>query len=74
MGTCKVKHKMCLSAGVKARLYLIDFKLPAKHGGCHFSLVSDVNPAMPIYNMTSLKIPKGNQNPKELIRLQEHLH
>ena len=36
-------------AGVKARLYLIDFKFPAKHGGCHFSLISDVNPSIPIY-------------------------
>ena len=25
-------------ADVKARLYLIDFKFPAKHAGCHFSL------------------------------------
>ena len=36
-------------AGVKARLYLIDFKFPAKHGGCHFSLISDVTPSTPIY-------------------------
>ena len=51
------------SSGVKACLYLIDFKFPAKQGGCHFSLISDVNPYMPIYNVKSLKIPKGNQNP-----------
>ena len=36
-------------ADVKARLYLIDFKLPAKHAGCHFSLISDVTPSIPIY-------------------------
>ena len=36
-------------AGVKARLYLIYFKFPAKHGGCHFSLISDVTPSTPIY-------------------------
>jgi hypothetical protein len=26
---------------LKVRLYLIDFKFPAKHTGCHFSLISD---------------------------------
>ena len=36
-------------AGVKARLYLIDFKFPAKHAGYHFSLISDVTPSIPIY-------------------------
>jgi hypothetical protein len=36
-------------ADVKAHLYLIDFKLPAKHAGCHFSLISDVTPSIPIY-------------------------
>ena len=36
-------------AGVKARFYLIDFKFPAKHAGCHFSLISDVTPSIPIY-------------------------
>jgi hypothetical protein len=35
--------------GVKARLYLIDFKFPAKHAGCHFTLISDVTPSTPIY-------------------------
>ena len=34
---------------LKARLYLIDFKFPAKHAGCHFSLISDVTPSIPIY-------------------------
>jgi hypothetical protein len=44
-------------AGVKARLYLIDFKFPAKHAGCHFSLISDVTPFIPIYlfSLTALK-------------------
>ena len=28
-------------ADIKVRLYLIDFKFPAKHTGCHFSLISD---------------------------------
>ena len=36
-------------ADVEARLYLIDFKFPAKHAGCHFSLISDVTPSIPIY-------------------------
>ena len=35
--------------GVKARLYLIGFKFPAKHAGCHFTLISDVTPSTPIY-------------------------
>ena len=35
--------------GVKARLYLIDFKFLAKHAGCHFTLISDVAPSTPIY-------------------------
>jgi len=34
---------------VKARLYLIDFKFPAKHAGWHFSFISDVTPSIPIY-------------------------
>ena len=34
--------KIFTRADVKARLYLIDFKFPAKHAGCHFSLISDV--------------------------------
>jgi hypothetical protein len=34
-------------ADVKARLYLIDFKFPAKHAGCHFSLISVVIPSIP---------------------------
>jgi hypothetical protein len=36
-------------ADVKARLYFIDFKFPAKHAGCHFSLISDVTPSILIY-------------------------
>jgi hypothetical protein len=36
-------------ADVEARLYLIYFKFPAKHAGCHFSLISDVTPSIPIY-------------------------
>jgi hypothetical protein len=36
-------------ADVKAHLYLIDFKFPAKHAGCHFPLISDVTPSIPIY-------------------------
>ena len=36
-------------ADVKACLYLIDFKLPAKHAGCHLFLISDVTPSIPIY-------------------------
>jgi hypothetical protein len=36
-------------AAVKARIYLIKFKFPATHGGCHFSLICDVNPSIPIY-------------------------
>ena len=37
--------------------YLIDFKFPAKHAGCHFSLISDVTPFIPIYlfSLTALK-------------------
>jgi hypothetical protein len=36
---------------------LIDFKFPAKHAGCHFSLISDVTPSIPIYlfSLTSSK-------------------
>ena len=30
-------------------IYLIDFKFSAKHAGCHFSLISDVTPSIPIY-------------------------
>jgi hypothetical protein len=41
-------------AGVKARLYLIDLKFPAKHAGCHFSLISDVTPSIPIYQFLSI--------------------
>jgi hypothetical protein len=33
----------------KAHLYLIDFKFPAKHAGCHFPLISDITPSIPIY-------------------------
>jgi hypothetical protein len=33
----------------QARLYLFDLKFPAKHAGCHFSLISDVTPSIPIY-------------------------
>jgi hypothetical protein len=33
----------------QAHLYLIDLKFPAKHAGCHFSLISDVTPSIPIY-------------------------
>ena len=36
-------------ADVKARLYLIDFKFPAMHAGCHFPLISDITPSIPIY-------------------------
>ena len=36
-------------ADVKARLYLLDFKFPAKHAGCHLFLISDVTPSIPIY-------------------------
>ena len=36
-------------ADVKACLYLIDFKFPAKHADCHLSLISDVTPSIPIY-------------------------
>ena len=42
-------------ADVKARLYLIDFKFPAKHAGCHFSLISDVTPSIPIYLFNCIK-------------------
>ena len=35
-------------ADVKAHLYHIDFKFPTKHAGCHFSLISDVTPSIPI--------------------------
>jgi len=35
--------------GVKARLYLIDFKFPANHAGCHFTFIIDVTPSTPIY-------------------------
>ena len=38
-----------LMTDVKARLYLIDFKFPAKHAGCHFSLISDITPSILIY-------------------------
>ena len=43
--------------GVKAHLYLIDFEFPAKHAGCHFSLISEVTPSIPIYlfSLTSSK-------------------
>ena len=41
--------KILQGAGVKARLYLINFKFPANLGGCHFSLICDVNPSIPIY-------------------------
>jgi hypothetical protein len=34
---------------LKARLYLIDFKFPAKHAGCHLSFISGVTPTIPIY-------------------------
>jgi hypothetical protein len=33
----------------KAHLYLIDFKFPTKHAGCHFPLISDITPSIPIY-------------------------
>jgi hypothetical protein len=36
-------------ADVKARLYLINFKFPAKHAGCHFSFISDATSSIPIY-------------------------
>jgi hypothetical protein len=36
-------------AGVKARLYFIHFNFQANLGGCHFSLICDVNPSIPIY-------------------------
>jgi hypothetical protein len=36
-------------ADVKACLYLIDFKFPAKLSDCHLSLISDVTPSIPIY-------------------------
>ena len=44
-------------ADVKTLLYLIDFKFPAKHAGCHFSLISDITPFIPIYlfSLTALK-------------------
>jgi hypothetical protein len=42
-------------ADVKARLYLINFKFPAKHAGCHFSLISDVTPSIPIYLFNCIK-------------------
>ena len=45
----KWKHDFFSRAVVKAPLFLIDFKFPAKHGGCHFPLISDVNPSIPIY-------------------------
>ena len=46
---CDFFNENFTRADVKARLYLIDFKFPAKHGGCHFSLISDVNPSILIY-------------------------
>jgi len=49
--------KFFTRVGVKARLHLINFKFSAKHGGCHFSLISDVTPSIPIYliSLTSSK-------------------
>ena len=38
----------------KARLYLMDFKFPAKHGGCHFSLINDLTPSIPIMELPFL--------------------
>jgi hypothetical protein len=32
-----------------SHLYLIDFKFPAKHAGCHFPLISDITPSIPIH-------------------------
>ena len=40
--------KILQGADVKAHLYHIDFKFPTKHAGCHFSLISDVTPSIPI--------------------------
>ena len=34
---------------LKVRLYLIDFKFPAEHAGCHLSFISGVTPSIPIY-------------------------
>ena len=42
-------------ADVKARVYLIDFKFPAKHAVCHFPLISDVTPSIPIYLFNCIK-------------------
>jgi hypothetical protein len=39
----------------KARVYLINLKFPAKHAGCHFSLISDVTPSIPIYLFNCIK-------------------
>jgi hypothetical protein len=46
--------------GVKARLYLIDFKFLAKHAGCHFTLISDVTPSVSrMQKMGNEEISKG---------------
>jgi hypothetical protein len=42
-------------ASAKARLYRINFKFLAKHAGCHFSLISDVTPSIPIYLFNCIK-------------------
>ena len=42
-------RKIFTRADVKACLYLIDFKFPAKHAGYRFSLISDLTPSIPIY-------------------------
>jgi hypothetical protein len=41
----KWKYDLFNENFTRVRLYLIDFKFPAKHAGCHFSLISDVTPS-----------------------------
>ena len=50
-----VFYENFIRADVKAHLYLINFKFPAKHAGCHFFLISDVTPPIPIYLFNCIK-------------------
>jgi hypothetical protein len=64
------KHVGLVQSGshrVKARLYLIDFKFPTKHAGCHFSLISDIAPSIPIYLFQRRRFFKISQSETRIV-------